>query len=150
MIMFGTTSTPFGSNLSELQNNYWTQIQAMQQMEAAKKNETPLLDLINKEVASLSQDEQSALASTQEYQAAKQTYEAGFMSFLGTKFSQEYVSSADGKVAAENLLNTIRKAKEKIAVELKARQEKMNAMLSLLENDPDIKKKYDEMMINKQ
>lgn len=148
--MFGTTSTPFGSNLSELQNNYWTQIQAMQQMEAARKNETPILDLINKEVASLSQDEQSALASTQEYQAAKQTYEAGFMSFLGNKFSQEYVSSADGKVAAENLLNTIKKAKEKIAVELKTRQEKMNAMLSLLENDPDIKKKYDEMMINKQ
>lgn len=122
----------------------------MQQMEAAKRTETPLLDLISKEVASLSQDEQSALAGTQEYQAAKQTYEAGFMAFLGNKFSQEYVSSADGKVAAENLLNTIRKAKERISVELKARQEKMNAMLSLLENDPDIKKKYDEMMINKQ
>lgn len=40
---------------------------------------------------------------------AKQTYEAGFMSFLGTKFSQEFVSSADGKVAADNLLATIRK-----------------------------------------
>ena len=39
---------------------------------------------------------------------AKQTYEAGFMSFLGTKFSQEFVSSADGKVAADNLLATIR------------------------------------------
>lgn len=40
---------------------------------------------------------------------AKQTYEAGFMSFLGTKFSAEYVNSPDGKVAAENLLSTIRK-----------------------------------------
>lgn len=35
---------------------------------------------------------------------AKQTYEAGFMAFLGTKFSSEYVNSPDGKVAAENLL----------------------------------------------
>lgn len=34
---------------------------------------------------------------------AKQTYEAGFMSFLGTKFSQEFVSSADGFVV--NILN---------------------------------------------
>lgn len=32
---------------------------------------------------------------------AKQTYEAGFMAFLGTKFSSEYVNSPDGKVAAE-------------------------------------------------
>lgn len=36
--------------------------------------------------------------------------EAGFMSFLGTKFSAEYVNSPDGKVAAENLLATIRKS----------------------------------------
>lgn len=36
------------------------------------------------------------------------------MSFLGTKFSQEFVSSADGKVAADNLLATIRKSKEHI------------------------------------
>lgn len=35
---------------------------------------------------------------------AKQTYEAGFMSFLGTKFSAEYVNSPDGKVAADYLL----------------------------------------------
>lgn len=39
-----------------------------------------------------------------ETQMAKQTYEAGFMAFLGTKFSSEYVNSPDGKVAAENLL----------------------------------------------
>lgn len=40
-------------------------------------------------------------AMAQEYQMAKQTYEAGFMAFLGTKFSSEYVNSPDGKVAAE-------------------------------------------------
>lgn len=61
-----------------------------------------------REVGSLSVDEQNVLAKTQEL--AKQTYEAGFMSFLGTKFSAEYVNSPDGKVAAENLLATIRKS----------------------------------------
>lgn len=40
----------------------------------------------------------------------QQTYEAGFMAFLGTKFSSEYVNSPDGKVAVENLLATIRKS----------------------------------------
>lgn len=44
----------------------------------------------------------------QEYQMAKSTYEAGFMAFLGNKFSQEYVASPDGKIAADNLLATIR------------------------------------------
>lgn len=57
----------------------------------------PILDEINREVGSLSLDEQKVLATMQEYQMAKSTYEAGFMAFLGNKFSQEYVASPDGK-----------------------------------------------------
>lgn len=44
------------------------------------------------------------------------------MSFLGTKFSAEYVNSPDGKVAAENLLATIRKSKEYIQSQIKKRR----------------------------
>ena len=81
--MFGQ---PFGSNYTDLQNHYMQQLQAMQQAQQAQQKTQPILDEINREVGSLSLDE------------------AGFMSFLGTKFSQEFVSSADGKVAADNLL----------------------------------------------
>ena len=102
--MFGQ---PFGSNYTDLQNHYMQQLQAMQQ---AQQKTQPILDEINREVGSLSLDEQKVLAQMPKYQMAKQTYEAGFMSFLGTKFSQEFVSSADGKVAADNLLATIRKS----------------------------------------
>ena len=70
-------------------------------MQQAQQKTQPILDEINREVGSLSVDEQNVLAKTQEYQMAKQTYEAGFMAFLGTKFSSEYVNSPDGKVAAE-------------------------------------------------
>lgn len=84
-----------------------------------------------------------------EYQMAKQTYEAGFMSFLGTKFSQEFVSSADGKVAADNLLATIRKSKEHIHAQLKAKEDKVNTLLELVEQDPEIKKRLDEVMLSK-
>lgn len=80
---------------------------------------------------------------------AKQTYEAGFMSFLGTKFSQEFVSSADGKVAADNLLATIRKSKEHIHAQLKAKEDKVNTLLELVEQDPEIKKRLDEVMLSK-
>ena len=83
------------------------------------------------------------------YQMAKQTYEAGFMSFLGTKFSQEFVSSADGKVAADNLLATIRKSKEHIHAQLKAKEDKVNTLLELVEQDPEIKKRLDEVMLSK-
>lgn len=85
-------------------------VQSMQQAQQAQQKTQPILDEINREVGSLSLDEQKVLAQMPEYQMAKQTYEAGFMSFLGTKFSQEFVSSADGKVAADNLLATIRKS----------------------------------------
>lgn len=94
-------------------------------------------------------DEQNVLAKTQEYQMAKQTYEAGFMSFLGTKFSAEYVNSPDGKVAAENLLSTIRKSKEFIQSQIKAKEEKVNTLLELMESDPEMKKRFEELMMNK-
>lgn len=114
-----------------------------------EKKTQPILDEINREVGSLSLDEQKVLAQMPEYQMAKQTYEAGFMSFLGTKFSQEFVSSADGKVAADNLLATIRKSKEHIHAQLKAKEDKVNTLLELVEQDPEIKKRLDEVMLSK-
>lgn len=68
---------------------------------------------------------------------------------LGTKFSQEFVSSADGKVAADNLLATIRKSKEHIHAQLKAKEDKVNTLLELVEQDPEIKKRLDEVMLSK-
>lgn len=67
--MFGQ---PFGSNYADLQNQYMQQLQAMQQQKTQ-----PILDEINREVGSLSLDEQKVLATMQEYQMAKSTYEAG-------------------------------------------------------------------------
>lgn len=124
-------------------------LQAMQQAQQAQQKTQPILDEINREVGSLSLDEQKVLAQMPEYQMAKQTYEAGFMSFLGTKFSQEFVSSADGKVAADNLLATIRKSKEHIHAQLKAKEDKVNTLLELVEQDPEIKKRLDEVMLSK-
>lgn len=118
-------------------------------MQQAQQKTQPILDEINREVGSLSVDEQNVLAKTQEYQMAKQTYEAGFMSFLGTKFSAEYVNSPDGKVAAENLLSTIRKSKEFIQSQIKAKEEKVNTLLELMESDPEMKKRFEELMMNK-
>lgn len=141
MSLFGQ---PFGTNYTDLQNQYLQQLQVMQQQKTQ-----PILDEINREVGSLSVDEQNVLAKTQEYQMAKQTYEAGFMSFLGTKFSAEYVNSPDGKVAAENLLSTIRKSKEFIQSQIKAKEEKVNTLLELMESDPEMKKRFEELMMNK-
>lgn len=66
MSLFGQ---PFGSNYTDLQNQYLQQLQVMQQQKTQ-----PILDEINREVGSLSVDEQNVLAKTQEYQMAKQTY----------------------------------------------------------------------------
>lgn len=128
-----------------------TRISDLEKKEAqqAQQKTQPILDEINREVGSLSLDEQKVLAQMPEYQMAKQTYEAGFMSFLGTKFSQEFVSSADGKVAADNLLATIRKSKEHIHAQLKAKEDKVNTLLELVEQDPEIKKRLDEVMLSK-
>ena len=80
---------------------------------------------------------------------AKQTYEAGFMAFLGNKFGSEYVSSPDGKLVAENLLDTIKKNKTIIQNQIKAKEERVNKLLELLETDPEMKKKMDEALLSK-
>lgn len=120
MSLFGQ---PFGTNYTDLQNQYLQQLQVMQQ---AQQKTQPILDEINREVGSLSVDEQNVLAKTQEYQMAKQTYEA-----------------------AENLLATIRKSKEYIQSQIKAKEEKVNTLLELMESDPEMKKRFDELMMNK-
>ena len=138
MSLFGQ---PFGNNLSDLQNQYLQQLQVIQQTQKAQTQ--PILEEISREVGSLSKEEQSFLAQTNEYQMAKQTYEAGFMAFLGNKFGSEYVSSPDGKLAAENLLDTIKKNKTIIQNQIKAKEERVNKLLELLETDPEMKKKMD-------
>lgn len=138
--MFGDTFS--NNSLGDLQKTYYQQLETLNRMQQATN--TSILEEINKSVGMLSSEEQSVLANSHDYQLAKQTYEAGFMAYLGNKFAGEYVSSPDGKIAAENLLNAINKSKEKIAIELKKKQEKLDTMLNLLENDPEIKKRYDE------
>lgn len=138
------TNERIGNKSQVLTNQIWKG-----RVEDLQEKTQPILDEINREVGSLSLDEQKVLAQMPEYQMAKQTYEAGFMSFLGTKFSQEFVSSADGKVAADNLLATIRKSKEHIHAQLKAKEDKVNTLLELVEQDPEIKKRLDEVMLSK-
>lgn len=70
MSLFGQ---PFGTNYTDLQNQYLQQLQVMQQAQQAQQKTQPILDEINREVGSLSVDEQNVLAKTQEYQMAKQT-----------------------------------------------------------------------------
>lgn len=139
-------NAPFGGSLTDLQNSWLQQYMNTQYMQNAKSN---ILDEINKEVSALSSDEQTLLSQLQEYQMAKQAYEAGFMSFIGLKFSQEYVTSPDGKIAAENLLATIKKSKAHIQSQIKVKEEKVNTLLELMESDPEMKKRFDELMINK-
>lgn len=138
--------SPFGGFMQDLPNAWAQQLVVAQQMQQVRSS---ILDEINKEVASLSSDEQAILGGMKEYQIAKQTYEAGFMSFMGMKFSNEYINTQDGRLAADNLLSTIRKSKDFIKSQLKAKEDKVNTLLELVENDPEIKKRLDEVMLSK-
>lgn len=136
---------PFGTNIQALQQNYYQQLATMQQMQQPNN----VLEEINKIVTGMNPDEQLMMSESQEYVMAKQTYEAGFLAFLGQKFSQEYASTQEGKAAANNLLNSIKRAKEKVGEELKNKQKKVDELIQLLENDPELKKRYEELSIGK-
>ena len=75
---------------------------------------------------------------------AKNLYETGLLNFISSRFSYEFVSTHGGKEAAMNLLNVIKGSKEKIMYQAKIRDEKINKVLDMLENDPELRKRYEE------
>lgn len=150
--MFGNNSiyggsNPFGTmNLDELQRNYQLQVERLNGMKQQQQATLPILEEISRAFSSMTVDEQTLLMDSHEYKLAKETYETAFLGFLSSKFSQEYVATPDGKMAAENLLNTIKSAKDKIAYESKVKKEKIDKMLELLDNDPEMRARYDRLV----
>ena len=141
-----TWENPWGSpltsqNLDQLSNQYQTQLDALNRMKAASNG---VLEEINKELGSLSKEEQKLLLDNQDYLMAKNLYETGLLNFISSKFSYEFVSTQGGKEAAMNLLNVIKGSKEKIMYQTKIRDEKINKVLDMLENDPELRKRYEE------
>lgn len=137
---------PWGSplasqNLDQLSNQYQTQLDALNRMRSAGGG---ILEEINKELSSLSKEEQNILLGDKDYQMAKNLYETGLLNFISSKFSYEFVSSQGGHEAALNLLNIIKGSKEKIVYQAKMRDEKINKVLDMLENDPELRKRYEE------
>jgi hypothetical protein len=141
-----TWENPWGSplasqNLDQLSNQYQTQLDALNRIKAAGSG---VLEEINKELSSLSKEEQKLLLENQDYLMAKNLYETGLLNFISSKFSCEYVSTQGGKEAANNLLKVIKGSKEKIMYQAKIRDEKINKVLDMLENDPELRKRYEE------
>ena len=137
---------PWGSplasqNLDQLSNQYQTQLDTLNRMKYAGGG---VLEEINKELASLSKEEQKLLLENNDYLMSKNVYETGLLNFISSKFSYEFVSTQGGREAAMNLLNVIKGSKEKIMYQAKIRDEKINKVLDMLENDPELRKRYEE------
>ena len=136
-------TSPWGSplmnqNLDQLSNQYQD---VFARMKAASGG---VLEEINRELSGLSKEEQALLLENQDYLMAKNLYETSLLNFISSKFSYEFVSSQTGHEAAMNLLNTIKGSKEKISYQAKIRDEKINKVLEMLENDPEMRKRYEE------
>lgn len=136
-------TSPWGSplvsqNLDQLSNQYQD---VFARMKAASGG---VLEEINRELSSLSKEEQTLLLENQDYLMAKNLYETSLLNFISSKFSYEFVSTQTGHEAAMNLLNTIKGSREKISYQAKIRDEKINKVLEMLENDPEMRRRYEE------
>ena len=151
--MFGSTNNwgnPFqNQNIDQLQSQYQAQLETLNRMKAAQAQNN-VLDEINKELGTLDKEELQFLYESQEYLAAKSIYESAFLQFISNKFSTEYINTPEGKEAAMGLLKTIRSSKERIAIQTRQKNEKINKMLEMLESDPEMRKRYDELTGAKQ
>lgn len=136
--------SPFQSqNIDQLQLQYQNQLDTINRMKAGDSGN--ILVEINKELSSLGKDELQSLYKTDEYIGSKGIYEAGFLEFISNKFAQEYIQTPQGREAGLGLLKTIKSSKDKIAYEAKAKAERIEKMLQLLESDPEMRKRYSEL-----
>ncbi len=148
--MFGNnTNIPWGANhpfqnqnLDQLQNQYQQQLDTLNRIRSAQ---TDILSEINKELGSLDKEELGMLYESHEYILSKNLYESAFLQFISNKFSAEFVGSPEGKEAAMALLKVIKSSKDKIAYQTKVKNDKINRVLEMLENDPEMRKRYDEL-----
>ena len=158
MSMYGNTNsaTPFGSgpfgnspfgsqNIDQLQQQYQQQLETLNRMKNAPQQERNNLEEISKRLGMLDKESQPILYESPEYRMARQLYEASFLQFISNKFSQEYVGQPEGKEAAMGLLKVIKNSKDKIAYQTKVKNDRINKMLEMLEQDPEIRKSYDEL-----
>ena len=146
--MFGNTN-PWGSpfqnqNIDQLQSQYQAQLETLNRMKAAQAQNN-ILDEINKELGSLDKEEQMVLYESKEYLAAKGIYESAFLQFISNKFSGEYINTPEGREAAMGLLKTIKTSKDRIAIQTRQKNEKINKVLEMLESDPEMRRRYDEL-----
>ena len=145
--MFGNNThwgvNPFqNQNLDQLQNQYQQQLDALNRIKSAQ---TDILGEINKELSSLDKEELAMLYESQDYVLSKGLYESAFLQFISNKFSMEFVGSPEGREAAVNLLKVIKNSKDKIAYQAKVKNDKINRVLEMLESDPEMRKRYDEL-----
>ena len=142
---WGVNNNPFqNQNLDQLQNQYQQQLDALNRIMSAQSD---ILGEINKELASLDKEELAMLYDSSDYILSKNLYESAFLQFISNKFSMEFVGSPEGKEAAVNLLKVIKNSKDKIAYQTKVKNDKINRVLEMLESDPEMRKRYDELTL---
>lgn len=142
---WGVNNNPFqNQNLDQLQNQYQQQLDALNRIRSAQSD---ILGEINKELASLDKEELAMLYDSSDYILSKNLYESAFLQFISNKFSMEFVGSPEGKEAAVNLLKVIKNSKDKIAYQTKVKNDKINRVLEMLESDPEMRKRYDELTL---
>lgn len=113
------------------------QIEALKSM-GSNTPQYSLLEEINNYSSNLTEDEKKLIEKSPKYSEAKNTFESGFMNFLGGKFSSEYVATPQGKVAGERLLEVIKDVKAKAQQEIAAKHEKLQKVADLLDKHPEL------------
>lgn len=140
--MWGSPAPFQNQNLDQLQNQYQQQLDALSRIRSAQ---TDVMAEINKELSTLDKEELAMLYESSDYIMSKNVYESAFIQFISNKFSMEFIGSPEGREAALNLLKVIKNSKDKIAYQTKVKNDKINRVLEMLENDPEMRKRYDEL-----
>lgn len=144
--IFGNSNQSAMDQMKQQMDWQQAQYQKMQQAQQLQQGSSGLLENFKNVISELTPDEQQYLNTITEFIQAKQIYETGFLDFLGSKFSNEYLSTPIGKQAIENLTDVTKNVVKNIKEATKERNKKLEALAALAAEDPEIQKKLQEQL----
>ena len=128
-----------------LQGQMQQQMQQFNQLNIYNQNSRgkEYMQEVNKIMEKMDKPEVQLLLEEPEFQAAKQVYEAGFMSFLTKRFNDEFLADELGNEAAKQLLDVTKKLADKVNYASKQKQERYDKLLELLDKNPELLKQLE-------
>lgn len=138
--MFGS-NYPYGGNVSQYSTQMNGELDRLNNL--VRQNST--LEKIETTLNSLTIDQLDGLSKNPVYVKAQQMYNANLMDYISSQYKRVF-ADGPGKQCVENLYTSLTQAISDVNAQKSIEDQKVRAMLELIESDPDMRDKVNKKL----